>query len=417
MKPFTVLLAVLVTATSVSTAPSHIHKLLERFGIRGNFADYVIPSNASKEDPGKLQLGYAEFISSSGTTQFPIAAWPFRQGIWDTGKGHLRRIPYCFVNKRSSEKIGGTCKIESAVQLWADALGGKASRATQHSLVIQGPQHPEDYCCTHYTYGIENAPLANGDLQCVWNTAKYPKDALAIHRLDEYKLDGKGAVATLGYTAEEHDSDAGRHYIYISDVEPVASLAHELGHVFGMVHEHQRWDRDDHVEFRCDNLLGIMDAVDLLQTDAFVDEHTALDMLCSDYELALKYHSPSADYVKGNGLDPHTRPTLDGQSGFDADSIMMYPSMMNSHENEEYANVHDAVLVRTAHDGLGRKVPATDWRILPPTKVSEKDAAFVRRFYAWDEARAAREKEKEKEKEKREVVVVRRLDSGGGEGV
>jgi hypothetical protein len=169
-------------------------------------------------------------ITSSGTARPPITAWPFRSGIWGVGQGYLRRIPYCYVDKRSFDKVGRNCKFEHAIELWAYALGGKASKRNQHSLVVQKPQDPDDYCCTEYTYGQENQPEAEGDLHCVWNTAKYPKDALAIHWLDDIKLDGGAAQAEVGYTTEENDPDAGRHWIHIGDDAEIVDIAHEFGH-------------------------------------------------------------------------------------------------------------------------------------------------------------------------------------------
>ena len=93
--------------------------------------------------------------------------------------------------------------------------------------------------------------------------------------------------------------------------------------------------------------------------------------------------------VRGDGLNPNANPlaVFDGPSGFDVDSIMMYSSMQGS-APEDQANVHDAVLVKIQRDAHGNKVPAQDWRIMPPTRVSPRDAEFVRTFYPWDETRA-----------------------------
>ena len=66
--------------------------------------------------------------------------------------------------------------------------------------------------------------------------------------------------------------------------------------VFGMSHEHQRWDRDDHVEFRCENLAGIYEAANRLSAERNLDEHRAMEMLCSNRDVAVEYKSPSADY-------------------------------------------------------------------------------------------------------------------------
>lgn len=38
--------------------------------------------------------------------------------------------------------------------------------------------------------------------------------------------------------------------------ELAAAIAHELGHVFGLFHEHQRPDAADHLTFHCENLFG-----------------------------------------------------------------------------------------------------------------------------------------------------------------
>lgn len=71
------------------------------------------------------------------------------------------------------------------------------------------------------------------------------------------------------------------------------------GHVvvLGMSHEHQRWDRDDHIGFRCDSLVGIIDALNNLMADRpGLLESDALVLLCSDRDLAVEYGSPSSEY-------------------------------------------------------------------------------------------------------------------------
>jgi hypothetical protein len=71
--------------------------------------------------------------------------------------------------------------------------------------------------------------------------------------------------ATLGYIPSTLDDKAGRHALNIfrdstlPDNEQIASVAHEMGHVLGMVHEHQREDRDDHVNFDCTKVAGYDD--------------------------------------------------------------------------------------------------------------------------------------------------------------
>ena len=143
-----------------------------------------------------------------------------------------------------------------------------------------------------------------------------------------------------------------------------------------MVHEHQRWDRDDYVEFRCRNIDGN-------KKDKKVTEDEAWDKLCTDEAEAYEYNAPSMDYIKGNGLDPVTKSPLDGPDGFDLDSIMMYTSSQGTGKYEDEVTVDTAVLVKIKKDDSGKVTPAEDWRIPTREEVSDKDAEFVRRFYPW----------------------------------
>lgn len=87
-----------------------------------------------------------------------------------------------------------------------------------------------------------------------------------------------------------------------------------------MVHEHQRWDRDTYLEFRCKNLAGMQGIVKKYMKDKQVSEDAAWEALCTDDNEAYEYDAPSIDYIKGNGLDAATKPHLDGEDGFDMNS-------------------------------------------------------------------------------------------------
>ena len=54
-------------------------------------------------------------------------------------------------------------------------------------------------------------------------------------------------------------------------------------------------------------------------------------------------------------------------------------------DDDEYAFPGDAVLAKAEKDANGNMVDAVDWRIRPPTRVSPRDASFIRKFYPRDE--------------------------------
>jgi hypothetical protein len=338
-----------------------------------------------------------------------VSAWPTRRGLWNVDDGYLRTIPYCFVDRRTYEKVGdagGLCRINAALNIWAEALNGGADAISGHALGFRTPTHPEDFCCTSYRYGAEGQPRTATDFQCDWDHAKWPSDTLAVHWVDEAKAAGTVASASTGYwKAADVDQYPGRHFMRVGDDASPADIAHEFGHgasphppptishaapltpvVLGMAHEHQRWDRDDHVEFRCANLVGMTDVyIPRVRAAERMDYATAYAALCADMHTAEKYFAPSAEYVKGAGLDAATRPALDGPGGFDMESIMLYDSY--SFAKAGQVTVDTAVLVAIRKDAGGKKIAGSERMIPRIQRPSAKDVAFVKRFFPWDEAR------------------------------
>lgn len=93
-----------------------------------------------------------------------------------------------------------------------------------------------------------------------------------------------------------------------------------------MAHEHQRWDRDDSLEFRCINIAGMSETIERYRVAENADYETALKALCKDPATATNWSAPSLDFIKGGGLDVATKPQLDGPGGLDMESIMLYNS-------------------------------------------------------------------------------------------
>jgi hypothetical protein len=61
------------------------------------------------------------------------------------------------------------------------------------------------------------------------------------------KIDGDGGGSYVGRRL-------GKQFVYIGENLPSGGIAHELGHVFGLWHEHSRSDRDPFIEICWDNI-------------------------------------------------------------------------------------------------------------------------------------------------------------------
>jgi len=87
-----------------------------------------------------------------------------------------------------------------------------------------------------------------------WGESEYisfeevPKSYLKPHSIIFYGSDG-GCISFIGY--DENDSPP----MWLSDRCYYSIILHEIGHLLGLRHEHQRSDRDKHIVFNTDFLI------------------------------------------------------------------------------------------------------------------------------------------------------------------
>jgi hypothetical protein len=89
------------------------------------------------------------------------------------------------------------------------------------------------------------------------------------------------------------------------------------GHVFGMIHEHQRLDAITYVHFECANLADYEDVKKRVEASK---DNDAIEDVCKDGKLAVKYGSMANDWTPtlyGFGQDLKSR-----KGAFDKKSIM-----------------------------------------------------------------------------------------------
>lgn len=166
---------------------------------------------------------------------------------------------------------------------------------------------------------------------CICDQEGVRRDALQISDVtNDPAFVGKAGSTTQGYTDSSIDDTAGRHFLKFrriytepgraADETDVLLFAHQIGHAICLEHEHARPDRDQYIEFRCENLIDYDDVVKKIAEAG--SDHT-IAKACSDRDVALKYGFSAWAYLPGhlNILGGNV-----WSQRFDEDSIMIYNS-------------------------------------------------------------------------------------------
>ncbi|KAF1975925.1 hypothetical protein BU23DRAFT_566136 [Bimuria novae-zelandiae CBS 107.79] len=247
-----------------------------------------------------------------------------------------------------------------------DALGGPPGLDTGYSFyfVPAFVMGQVQFC---YAEGTFDSKMGQG----MWN-GKLAKrqDALVVSWRPRDQLGNVPATAaSVGYTPEEvlvpGVGVQGRHWILISDVNDEVRIAHEVGHVLGLLHEHQRSDPS--------------------ALAAAVPPDEARRRLRDDYAFCAKYNFPGPAYVRGaDQPGPIDGDPAEGPLDFDWDSIMIYPSDALTDTAACRADLEKCPLKRKAGIDVVSGKKKFEF-VLRRGRPSGRDAEFVRRYYGFVE--------------------------------
>ncbi|CAI9637377.1 unnamed protein product [Alternaria burnsii] len=222
---------------------------------------------------------------------------------------------------------------------WIEYLGGTAGKDSGHAISFKERLNSEGkpmYCTTVKKY-------RDG-----WN-AGIPYDTVAIKFMD-----GGGWGASVGLT---QNGKPWQDLVKLSDGFTLGAVLHELGHVLGQAHEHNREDRDTYVKVQYKQLADWEDC--WARARQKEGDRITEDGLCLSMYRALKYQYTCASLLR-------TWSSLVGQS----------KQISDCNNDGEDCPVQQYI-DRNDH-GKGTTL------LNRATKPSQMDIMWVKRTYPWD---------------------------------
>ncbi|KAF3048839.1 hypothetical protein E8E11_008027 [Didymella keratinophila] len=222
---------------------------------------------------------------------------------WKRDGNNLFTIHYCFARDWDRENIGDT--VKAAIKEWRKKIG-QASPRSDHGPAMKEVVDKDgnsSYCM-------------NSTAEDKWKN-NVPYDTLPIIYTGGTQGECSATVALIR-------TESPRHWnmrLSTDGLHLLAKTMHELRHVFSMVHEHQRADRDKYIQVLYKNL---PDCEHCYQKAKIQQKDITGDVMCLSYRKAKQNGCGCDAYIEGtnaSGLKIEA-----GSKEIDYKSIMMYSS-------------------------------------------------------------------------------------------
>ncbi|KAI4948046.1 hypothetical protein J4E91_006039 [Alternaria rosae] len=289
---------------------------------------------------------------------------------WPRNSENIAIVPYCYYNEHDRDAAHEV--IEAAINKWMSYIGppGKESGHAINFEELLDKGQP--------VYCYEPNPN-DSDPDFPWFYNKHLTNEIVTIMVN------KGAAgwgAGVGLRADQ--SHPWGNMFYVPDTGELVNVEwaamHELGHVMGMAHEHQRADRDDYIVVKPELLDDFEQCYERAHAK---NARVTKENVCASLRYALRNECVCKDIIKG--MAEFYLPLFSFDK-YDIDSIMHYPSALGGTVNcQLYSGEEDtAECPIQVYKNFEDHSQGTT-KLKPNLKPSAQDIAWVKKVYAWDD--------------------------------
>ncbi|HOO71937.1 MAG TPA: M12 family metallopeptidase [Spirochaetota bacterium] len=150
------------------------------------------------------------------------------------------------------------------------------------------------------------------------DTDTTPEDETVVLSIYKAEDDAETAESTVGYVSDPFMLIRGSRY---------RTILHELGHVLGLLHEHQRPDRDNYITINWANIQAAYISNYVILDSTLIEEENY------DYDYFSIMHYSA--YAGGTDFDAHTYDIIDEESVPDPDKFMLYLTALDVEKTQD----------------------------------------------------------------------------------